>query len=116
MSSVHLWSLKLGLAKLERGLGLDHAMELVSANGVSRLAGPGGVIKREDNTICPLVFQRLKIRLNIVFCLEELPLSMDAEVTHQLYCAASCPSTGNVQHCPWGWLFAGDHSRSPLCA
>lgn len=46
MSSVHLWSLKVGLAKLERGLGLDHAMELVSANGVSRLAGPGGVIKR----------------------------------------------------------------------
>lgn len=40
--------------------------DLVSANGVSKLGGPGGIIKRDDNTICALMFERLKIRLNIV--------------------------------------------------
>lgn len=37
-----------------------------------------------ENRICPFVFERLKIRLNIVYCCEELPLSTDAEVTHRV--------------------------------
>lgn len=39
----------------------------------------------------------------------------ELRVTHQLCCAASCPSTGAVQHWPRGWLFTGDHYRPLLC-
>lgn len=67
------------------------------ANAVNKLAVPYEVLKREGNKICPLVFERLKIRLNIVYCCEELPLSTNAEVTRQLYCAASCHTAGAVQ-------------------
>lgn len=65
-----------------------------------------------ENRICPFVFERLKIRLNIVYCCEELPLSTDAEVTHRVLHPAA--RLRLFRYCPWGWLFAGDQSKSLL--
>lgn len=83
--------------KLKRGLRLDCSKDMMSANSVNKLAVPDGVVKREENKICPLVFERLKITLNIYYCFGELLLSANTEVTHQLYGAASWHTAGAVQ-------------------
>lgn len=100
--------------KLKRGLRLDRSQDMVSAKAVSKSAVPDEVVEREENDICPVVVERLKIILNLVYCFEEPLLSTSAEVTHQLYCAASCPAAGAVQVLSLAGAFAGDQSKSLL--
>ena len=88
--------------KLKRGLRLAHSQDMVGANAVNKLAVLDGVVERAENNICPLVFERLKIRPNIVYCFEKRPLSRSTAVTHHCIVLQLGILLGLFRYCPWG--------------